>query len=308
MTKQTATTIAKSAKFPPFSPTRGTTLPEAIQSRMFELSATPLKVTAIHKQLVDEFGTNRPDGNGKVEPHGLSKRTVEGFVQEARDYLAQAPRPMWTLLDDDIGEPAIVLETLAEVIMYTSGAVTTFEVDEARMVARIGRAFPTLPVIDRWSLAILYIVRRWRGKRTDDVDTYLAFAPWENSEEGVHRQYNYARAQQLGWVPEQPRPLNSDLSRVNLKHVDLFADWIDAKQMIARSLAQPGARLEFREPVSKEEHERIFERLFGNPDGSADPQALQTVIDGALPRREGVNIPREVVRAKMGRNTDGNPG
>lgn len=293
MTKQSATNTAHPANSPPSAPRRGANLPTSVQDFITELASRqpPLRPAAIWAEAVKRFGSDEPDEDGNVAPRGLSQRTVEGMVQQTRDEIAKAPRPVWTLIDDDTGEPVIVLETLAEVISFTMGGVATFEVDEARMVARIGKAFPAMPALDRWSLAILYVVRRWREKRTDDIDIYLAFKPWENDEGGVERQYEYERAQRFGWVPEQPRPLFSDLHRVNLREVDVSADWIEAKQQMARAqvewdraMAQPGAQLKF-PPVTADEYRRIFERWFGTADEPAEPDALQKAIDRWLPRR-----------------------
>jgi hypothetical protein len=180
--------------------------------------------------------------------------TLRTLQYWAREIPSRKTSDRWSFADDNTGEPAMVLETLAAVIDYTSGAVTSFEVAEAEFIARLGRAFPDLPPLDRWQIAILYVVRLERGKPTDDIDAYLAFAPWRpwsHEEEGIDRHEVYDRAQHLGWVPPQPRPFSSDLIRAlssgpdrdaALARADALADWQYKRQDVHRAEAMPGAQ------------------------------------------------------------------
>src|SRR3954454_9773419 len=114
MTMQTAKTTAQTAKKRTLSPRRGSTLPPKIQDHLTQLAGSTLSVAAINKEVLATYGYDQPDEDGNLLPQGLSERTVAGFVKQVREDMEKAGRESWTLIDDDTGEPAIVLETLAE--------------------------------------------------------------------------------------------------------------------------------------------------------------------------------------------------
>jgi hypothetical protein len=158
-------------------------------------------------QIVNELDERAYRTSGDVRlPYSVSLSNVKRIVSDLQREEDTSGSGPWTFLDDDTGAPSIVLETLAQVVAYTNGQKTSFDVPEARVVARIGKAFPDLPILGRWKLAVLYVVRRELGKRSDDLDQFLAFAPWRDpiAGEPMNRLAEYFRAQLLGWIPPTP--------------------------------------------------------------------------------------------------------
>jgi len=196
--------------------------------------------TQIEKKIYDRAMGNC--GEEQRLHHALSLSSIKRIVSNLKRAEKPGGEP-WTLIDDDTNEPAIVLETLAEVIADNEGRVVSLTADEARMVARIGRAFPDLPAIARWEIAVLYLARRATDRRTDDIDGYLAFAPWRfwpNDDVQIRRSQIYDRAQRLGWIPVQPDTSGASHVRSDPQHAARTAEYASASQKIRQGWAASG--------------------------------------------------------------------
>jgi len=72
---------------------------------------------------------------------------------------------------------------LVAVIEVTGGRIAQLSMAHAQWVVTILQARPDLPLVDAWLLAGAAMRRESRGERMNDIETYLAFAPWRGKDE-----------------------------------------------------------------------------------------------------------------------------
>ena len=106
----------------------------------------------------------------------------------------------WSLGDADPDDARTVLDVLSAVIVASEGRITTFTIDEADWVLRVAKAAPGLRPFTVWATARFYMLRKANGEPTSDLDAFLAFAPWQSSEAGLH--YMAAIAKGLPGCPK----------------------------------------------------------------------------------------------------------
>lgn len=130
-----------------------------------------------------------PQFNGRVP----TLRTVQRI---AKEFVPSDESGPWTFNEADPDDAALVLPVLAEVIERTKGHRTEMTRAVAEKVARIRRVAPDLHLWVAYSLAVAYLAKE--GTKTDDLDAFLAFAPWRGDENMKRHQH----AVQEGWVSE----------------------------------------------------------------------------------------------------------
>lgn len=169
-----------------------------IEDRL-ELYATQTSWTAkqIHNQLVEDFADR-----GMDIP---ALRTVQDRVKKLR---VPDTSGRWAFAEAEPGEAGPVLETVAAVIEQTAGRVRQVTRTEAAWINRLAIARPTLPPYERWFLARFYLTRSANNDPVGDLDSYLAFAPWESPE----ARERYVTAIEEGWIQAGPTTLHSALS------------------------------------------------------------------------------------------------
>lgn len=143
----------------------------------------------IHERLVKAFPDTAP-----------TDRTVRTIV---RELLPPDPSGPWQPgPDDDPEEAARVLEAMAEAVARAKDkpAWKLPSRERARWIAWIRAGWPDLDPVAALVLATDYWARRANNKPTEDLDAFLAFAPWRSPEA-------YRRFQKLadqGLVPSPP--------------------------------------------------------------------------------------------------------
>ncbi|HEY7030231.1 MAG TPA: hypothetical protein VH482_02840 [Thermomicrobiales bacterium] len=127
-------------------------------------------------------------------------RTVQSIVREI------APRDgsgEWSPLKADPESAALALDALAAVVESSEGRIRSLTVAEAERISALRTMRPDLPPWDAWFLARTYLAREPHGDPVDDLDAYLAFAPWRD-DESFER---YLSATDAGWVTSSPMVL-----------------------------------------------------------------------------------------------------
>jgi len=158
-----------------------------VEERMRELIDRDWIAPQIYRQLQQEFG-------GSLIPHERTIRRRIGATSPS-----SGPSDLYRPMKDE--DAALVLPVLAAVIIETEGRRTNLTVDEAERIAGIRRAANDLALFEVFRLARLYLLHERLEKGTQDIDAYLAFAPWRDDE----HQKTYLKAIAKGWVSEPPQ-------------------------------------------------------------------------------------------------------
>src|SRR5262249_23598131 len=142
---------------------------------------------------------------GKYADRLPTLRTVQRIVSERTPRDNSGP---WTLGTADTVHARVVLDVLAAVVDETEGHNASFTQEEAKWGVQVSAVAPDLPPYERWRIARLYMGRASRGEPMDDLDGFLAYAPWRDGEAGWKR---YNDAVEAGWVRHVPHFLSSNL-------------------------------------------------------------------------------------------------
>jgi len=106
-------------------------------------------------------------------------RTVQAHVSKLH---VRDSSGIWSLAAADPETSGLVLDALATIIDVSEGRVTTFTVAEAAWIEAIHRARRDIPAEDAWYLSRFYVTRERHNEPTDDLDAYLAYAPWRDND------------------------------------------------------------------------------------------------------------------------------
>lgn len=87
------------------------------------------------------------------------------------------PSGTWSLGDVGAEDPRPILDVLAYVQALTGGRVQAFTRKEAEWVSRLRRAASTFGPLETWQIARQYVTRENQKQDTEDLDSYVAFAP-----------------------------------------------------------------------------------------------------------------------------------
>ncbi|MDA1061658.1 MAG: hypothetical protein O2895_01915 [Chloroflexi bacterium] len=158
------------------------------------LGFTPVQ---IHRELpaaLRKLAESEGGGSWKVP----SLRTVQRIAARARP---ADPSEPWSIEDSSPEDARVVLDFLAEVIEGTQGRIREVTREEAVWIVRLRCLAPPLSFAETLLLSALYRERRGAGKPTDDLDAYLAFAPWRGRGEAA----SYYRAFLGGVIRPAPR-------------------------------------------------------------------------------------------------------
>jgi len=102
-------------------------------------------------------------------------RAIQRWASRFRSYVQGVP---WRLTDREFTpkEVRYLLRCLGEVIWATEGRKVELDIDEARLIARIGLATTVMPPYAAYVLANEYLVRQELGRPDESgLDAYLAF-------------------------------------------------------------------------------------------------------------------------------------
>ncbi len=145
----------------------------------------------------------RKFGEDRVPTLRTIQRTVRALSREDGD-AEWAP----TLAPPE--EARLVLPVQGAVIDYTNGRIASLTVSEAEWISRVRQMVPDLASGDEdrgivwekilpWMLATEYIQRERLNQPTDDIDLYLALAPWR-SDEARERYKKLANEDKIPWL------------------------------------------------------------------------------------------------------------
>jgi hypothetical protein len=184
-----------------------------------------------------EFGT--PE-----KPHPVNRRTVERIVKEIKDLDQSGP---WDPQDMSGQDARLVLETMGALCRHSANSARQGHVTraEAKQILWIRKAAPTLPAVDAFNLARVYIL-----KLADPagVDWYLAMRPWESPE----LEAAYLEGVEHGGVPRLHPIAATTWQSLRVAHERL---WPDAVKVEYKDLRVNGEMLVWRETEETEEPE-----------------------------------------------------
>lgn len=133
------------------------------------------KAPAVRAFLRKQFGKTRtPD-----------LRTIQRWVKK---FTPQDPSGPWQLAEATGEDAALVLPVLAELIEASGGRLNIISNAKAEWIVRLRHVADDLPPWTIYELAHVYMLRRERQDSTDDLDAFLAFAPWRTPE-GAERYF-----------------------------------------------------------------------------------------------------------------------
>ena len=118
-----------------------------------------------------------------------NKRSIERLVKEFR-YADESPP--WTVEDSDPEDAKLILEWLASFNGFGKGLKKV----EAFWHLKIQRIAPDLGSVRTGIVANLYRIRTAKEASTEELDSYLGFAPWRGAE-ALER---YKEMVGAGWV------------------------------------------------------------------------------------------------------------
>ena len=142
-------------------------LPEVQRLVFEEVQSGNRSATEIREKLIE-----RVDSAANV-PH---VKTIRDMIRE----LSVVGFEPWALADADADDAAILMPMVTEMIDESAGGYPQISKHLAEWMVHIARAAPlTPPAVVRY-LANLYLRRQSFTEPTDDLDAFLAFAPWRS--------------------------------------------------------------------------------------------------------------------------------
>lgn len=172
--------------------------PPPILTRYEELRITPgITAKAIYDALRNEFGASNIPG----------ERSLRDWISQ--DGPAPDAKP-WGI--GSLDSPERTAAVIAMVRQVTPGQWWPNE-DEAWWCSQIVLSAPDVPAGAIPTLARLYWLRSATGRGTDDLDEFIAFAPWD-AERAVH----YQAAIDAGGVHPPPVNLQEHINTERLDH------------------------------------------------------------------------------------------
>lgn len=181
---------------------RGPSTPIEVKELVWEMAGRTHGPKEIH-DLLNRLAA-RGEWPADVPLPGL--RAIQQLVSKRPVLDPSAP---WTVGTDQTGEPRVVLDTLAAVIELTDGRQVSIPQNVAAMLIQVSRAAPELGPIQRWVLARRYAERHQAKEATDDLDAFIAFAPWCGGVDAANR---YQKAILAGFVAQAPISVLAEFS------------------------------------------------------------------------------------------------
>ncbi len=125
----------------------------------------------------------------------VSIRKVRTLVNEQRvrllapDGKYESDRAPWSLADTNSADAALMLSMITEMVDDSAGSYPRISRGLARWMIRLRKAVggvvrkandELLPAGNIAYFATLYLRREWFGEGADDLDAFLAYAPWRS--------------------------------------------------------------------------------------------------------------------------------
>ncbi len=130
------------------------------------------------------FGPAAIERNLKADPGLVQKgiphiKTIQAIARENTPADPSAP---WQLGEAGGEDAAIILPVLAVLIEASDGQLKAISNARAEWIMRLRHVAEDLPPWTIYQLAHVYMLRNERQDTTDDLDAFLAFAPWRTPE------------------------------------------------------------------------------------------------------------------------------
>jgi hypothetical protein len=160
---------------------------------------TPAAKVAAVKAL-DDVGFSAAEIQRMLGDHSPPDRTVRSIVQQ--NALEDASGA-WTPINGIEPSTSLghVLDVLRVVVAISEGRRPYLTRNEAARIAQLAAAAPDLSPLNLFRLARLYMRRIHDKQRTEDLDIYLAFAPWRDDESAA-RYADVVKASRIATAPE----------------------------------------------------------------------------------------------------------
>jgi len=153
-----------------------------------------LELAIVHDLSATDIYRELSSSSDEPIPH---LRTIQRWV---REMARRNDSVDWSIGDSDILEAREVIPVLEAIIIRSGGEIRAVTKSEARCIGLIGASAHGLDKWRTWILARLYQMREYQGGGFDDLDAFLAFTPWIDSQ----AYENYLRAIELGLIPVVP--------------------------------------------------------------------------------------------------------
>ncbi len=144
-------------------------LREAVEARL----RFGLTYAEIARELEDEEKAGRL-------AHAPAERTIRSWVATGKVRRPAGPREPWSVASGRADEVAFVVPVLRDLVRIRPDAPWP-SIREAEIITRIRRV-ADVPGVIALTLAGLYVERERRHESTEELDLYLAFAPWRDEE------------------------------------------------------------------------------------------------------------------------------
>lgn len=152
-----------------------------------------LKATEIHKELSKRC----KDGEWPLDVLP-SLRTVQRILKAFECEQDITPWSWTNGLEKEAVRP--MLDVVALVSMLSEGRKLALTEGEARWLVQLQRAMPDADPFLVWTTCRSYIALPNRGGDTQGLDSFLAFAPWKDSDHFRR----YCKGLVMGWIPPAP--------------------------------------------------------------------------------------------------------
>ena len=140
------------------------------------------------------------EGKKELSDKVPNLRTVQRIT---KDFRAEDNSEPWSLRDSDGDEAKLILEVRRELIRYwnhPTKRIQRLSKQEARWVVKVRKAAPELDTRAVWLVALMYSLRETGEISTEDLDDYLAFAPWKDTQHFDE----YKQWIRMGWISLPP--------------------------------------------------------------------------------------------------------
>jgi len=188
--------------------------------------------------------------DGKIEGPVPNLRTIRRVVADRR---LPDESGAWEIDAATEIDPNATFGVLAEVVTHTGGRVSQFSRLEARWVTTLTALRGDLPAWEVYRLAREYIVRREGSQTTADLDAFLLFAPWLESQVEA-----YLDAILDGVVPAPPVFLQ-DLIANNVRSIKVLA-----------AAGPPGRRMNLRKLIESMPEDMPLKQYLAQREGAQD--------------------------------------
>lgn len=172
-----------------------------------ETSGVHLSAAAIRQALIDEARRLRAEAEEAVrqgrsykpppftENDIPSLRTIQEIVRSSRD----VPSGPWSLAEArNEAEARLAIAVLGELVKLTRSPQSTLTKGVVHWMVKVHSAAPDMPLLTLYSVARDYRRRQANNEPTDDLDLFLALAPWRQDDPSRFQLFKEAMSK--GWL------------------------------------------------------------------------------------------------------------